>query len=338
MSAESIAATGFFGQFWKPPAGSPPRPAVLEFGGSEGGLDGQLPGAALASAGYPTLDIAYFGERGLPSELKDVPLEYFARALGWLAHQPGVLANEMYVSGGSRGSEAALLLGAYYPGLVHGVIASSPGDTAGCSYPGCTGPAWTLHGKPLPYTSQPDNPAPAAVIPVQRINGPLLLDCGTGDMVWNSCAHAQAIQHHLTAVGDRHPHVLYRYVGAGHYVNGLIPYEPSSSGAVGLNVLGDTPLANTDADARLWPEVLSFLASPAGQTGTITAPATPPALNSASVGLPALHGQRLRAASARARQLLAASSAASRLGSHAPSSSSARPNSSRMSRGSSLRE
>jgi len=42
---------------------------------------------------------------------------------------------------------------------------------------------------------------------------------------------------------------------------------------------GDTPLANTDADARLWPDVLSFLADPAGRTGTFTAPATPPALN-----------------------------------------------------------
>src|SRR6185437_363128 len=102
------------------------------------------------------------------------------------ARQPGVLANEMYVSGGSRGSEAALLLGAYYPGLVHGVIASSPGEVTLCSYPGCTGPAWTLHGKPLPYTNGPDNPAPAAVIPVQKINGPLLLDCGTADQIWNS--------------------------------------------------------------------------------------------------------------------------------------------------------
>jgi hypothetical protein len=81
VTDESIAATGFFGQFWKPPPGSPPGPAVLEFGGSDGGLDGQLLGGALASAGYPTLNIAYFGEPGLPSQLKDIPLEYFAQAL-----------------------------------------------------------------------------------------------------------------------------------------------------------------------------------------------------------------------------------------------------------------
>jgi dienelactone hydrolase len=280
VTDQSIASAGFFGQFWKPPAGSPARPAVLEFGGSEGGLYGQLLGGALASAGYPALDIAYFGEPGLPSRLKDIPLEYFARALRWLARQPGVLASQIYVSGGSRGSEAALLLGAYYPGLVHGVIASSPNDVSLCSYPGCTGPAWTLHGKPLPYTRQFDNPDPAdnpaAVIPVQKIRGPVFLDCGTDDQTWISCTFAQAIQRRLTAAGDRYAHVLYRYAGAGHLIGSLIPYEPLSYGYDSLLGSGSTPLANTDADARLWPEVLSFLADPARRTGTFTAPATPP--------------------------------------------------------------
>jgi dienelactone hydrolase len=183
----------------------------------------------------------------------------------------------------SRGSEAALLLGAYYPGLVHGVIAPSPNDVSLCSYPGCAGPAWTLYGKPLPYTRQVDNPDPtdnlAAVIPVQKIQGPVLFDCGTDDQTWISCAFAQAIQSRLTAVGDRYAHVLYRYVGAGHLVGSLIPYEPISHGYANLLGPGDTPLANTDADARLWPDVLSFLADPAGRTGTFTAPATPSALN-----------------------------------------------------------
>jgi len=284
VSSESIAATGFFGEFWKPPPGSPPRPAVLEFGGSEGGLDGSLVGGALASAGYPTLDIAYFGEPGLPPHLASIPLEYFARALRWLARQPGVLPGQVYVCGGSRGGEVALLLGVYYPGLVHGVIASTSSDTAGPGYPDASDPAWTLHGHPLPYTSQYDNPSPtdnpAAIIPVQKIRGPVFLDCGTDDRVWPSCAFAQAIQGRLAAAGDRYPHVLYRYTGAGHFVNGLIPYQPQSVAveAAEPDATGDTPLADTNADARLWPEVLSFLADPAGHTGTFTAPAIPPPL------------------------------------------------------------
>lgn len=279
-TSESIAATGFYGQFWKPPAGTAPHPAVLEIGGSEGGLDGQLLGGALASAGYPTLDIAYFGEPGLPSKLQDIPLEYFARALQWLARQPGVLPGETYVAGASRGSEAALLLGVYYPNLVHGVIASSPGDVSLCSYPGCTGPAWTLDGKPLPYTSWDGaddavNNA-AAVIPVQKIHGPLLFDCGTDDNLWASCAHAN--YSYRLAEGTPYPHVLYSYEGAGHQVNTLVPYAPVAAAAENATGQGDTPLANVEADARLWPQVLSFLADPSGHTGTFTAPATPPSL------------------------------------------------------------
>jgi dienelactone hydrolase len=110
------------------------------------------------------------------------------------------------------------------------------------------------------------------------MHGPVLLDSGTDDQTWISCTFAQAIQRRLTAAGDRHAHVLYRYIGAGHLVGGLIPYEPTSSVTVSLGP-GDTPLVNTDADARLWPDVLSFLADPGRRTGTFTAPATPPPLN-----------------------------------------------------------
>jgi dienelactone hydrolase len=250
-------------------------------------LHGQLIGAALASAGYPTLDIAYFGEPGLPAMLKDIPLEYFARALRWLARQPAVLKTQMYVLGGSRGSEAALLLGAHYQRLVHGVIASSPSDVSFGSYPRPGSAAWTFHGRPVPYTrtsviSSANVAAddPAAAIPVQDIRGPVFLDCGTDDQIWDSCAYALRIENHLTAARFAYPHVLYRYQGAGHWVNGLVPYEP---GIVSLERAkpidsGDTLLADANAHARLWPRLLAFLAHPAGRTGVVTAPSTAPPL------------------------------------------------------------
>ncbi len=287
VRAESIAATGFYGQFWAPPAGRPRRPAVLEFGGSEGGIfaPGKLIGAALASAGYPTLDIAYFGEPGLPATLREIPLEYFARALRWLDRQPQALKGQTYVLGGSRGSEAALLLGAHYPTLVHGVIASSPSDVSFGSYPGPGSAAWTLHGRPVPYTRAIVSPNvraddPAASIPVQDIRGPVFLDCGTDDQVWTSCAYALRIENQLTAARFAYPHVLYRYEGAGHFVNLLVPYQPGGI----LSDLdepagqGSTLLANANAHARLWPQLLGFLAHPAGQTGVVTAPSTAPPL------------------------------------------------------------
>ncbi len=116
------------GEFWHPTATSEARPAVLVLGGSEGGLPGVLLPAMLASAGYPALGVAYFGEPSLPNVLSRIPLEYFAKALSWLARQPGVNPAEIAVLGISRGSEAAQLLGVYYPKLVHAVIASVPAD------------------------------------------------------------------------------------------------------------------------------------------------------------------------------------------------------------------
>jgi dienelactone hydrolase len=280
---ETLRATGFYGQYWRPAPGSPRRPAVLEFGGSEGGLDGQLLGAGLASAGYPTLDIAYFGEPGLPAALHDIPLEYFARALRWLARQPQVLPADIYVSGGSRGSEAALLLGVHYPNLVHAVIASSPSDISFGAYPG-PGAAWTFDGKPVPYspTFSAALPIvdPAADIAVQNIRGPVFLDCGTADLIWTSCAYAAAIQRRLSTAADHYPHVLYRYVGAGHLVDGLVPYEPQSTSTINGQGQGDAPLANASAVASLWTYLLRFLADPATHSGTFTSPATPvPAAN-----------------------------------------------------------
>jgi dienelactone hydrolase len=261
--SEPISATGFFGQYWIP-AGGARHAAVLEFGGSEGGLDGQLVGAMLASHGYPTLDIAYFAEPGLPATLSNIPLEYFATALRWLAAQPQVDPAKIFVSGVSRGSEAALLLGVHFPSLVHGVIASVPSDVAICS-PVCSGPAWTLDGKALPFTYQFDDPHPidnpAAVIPVTKIDGPILLDCGGVDKVWVSCPYAQAIMAELDGAHDRFTHELFAYPEAGHGVGTLAPYEPAVYPPA-EDLSGATPIANDLALAALWPKVLSFLGSP----------------------------------------------------------------------------
>src|SRR5258708_38276392 len=80
-----VAPDGFFGRYYAPAATSAPRPAVLLFGGAEGGLSGYLDVAAglLASHGFPALAIAYFGIQGLPPQLANLRLEYFMGALTW---------------------------------------------------------------------------------------------------------------------------------------------------------------------------------------------------------------------------------------------------------------
>jgi dienelactone hydrolase len=195
---------------------------------------------------------------------------YFARALTWFGTQPNVDAHHIDVMGASRGSEAALLLGVYYPNLVAGVIATVPSNVAVCS-PTCSGPAWTLNGQPLPYTHQFDNSAPtdtpAAVIPVERINGPILLVCGGSDHVWDSCDYARAITSRLDANHDPNRHLLLEEPQAGHGIGILVPYQPgigTSPNVAGRPYAptgGATLAANPLALAKTWPRVLTFLAN-----------------------------------------------------------------------------
>jgi dienelactone hydrolase len=263
----SVSEAGFVGRLYQPPPGTAKKPAVLEIGGSGGGLAGGLVGGLLASHGYPTLDLAYFKLPDLPATLSNISLEYFTQALTWLGSQPNVDPRQIYVLGTSRGSEAALLLGAHFPDLVAGVIASVPSNVVLCS-PSCDSPAWTLNGEPLPYTRQFNNPAPTdvpdAVIPVERIRGPILLVCGGTDLVWHSCDYARAIRDRLAARDVTRPHPLLTYPSAGHGVGLLVRYEPSVGSASSvsgsaLNFSGATVGANAAGLAKVWPRVLAFL-------------------------------------------------------------------------------
>jgi dienelactone hydrolase len=264
--AHTVATSGFDGQFFPPRevAAGPRRPAVLIIGGSQGGLSSTLLAAALAGHGYPALTIAYFAAPGLPASLAGIPLEYFARALRWLRHQPQVDPARVLTLGISFGSEAALLMGVHYPGLVHGVIGAVPSGVTTSPCPHCDYPAWTLHGRPLPFTTQFDTPDPAgaagAVIPVERIDGPVFLVCGGADKAWDSCGYARAIMGRLAAHHDRYPRELAAYPAAGHGVGYLVPYLPGA----GIPSPGDDGLsagANPAATAAVWPRLLHFLAA-----------------------------------------------------------------------------
>lgn len=263
MTDERPAQVGFFGEFLRPSPGTA-HAGVVIFGGSEGGISVLRQAALFASHGYPTLALAYFHEPGLPASLVNVPLEYFARAMTWLGHQPGVAAGGVVLYGISRGSEAALLAGIHYPQLVRSVIASVPDSTSLCSWPPGLGPAWTLQGQPIPCSEQLGVPNPtdnsAAVIPVERLSVPVLLDCGGADRVERGCGYANAIRARFGSFP--HPPAdrlrLYAYPQAGHGLGGP-PYSPLANDP---SLAGTSPEANEQAVEKLWPNILAFLAIP----------------------------------------------------------------------------
>ncbi len=85
-----------------------------------------------------------------------------------------------------------------------------------------TDPAWTLYGKPLPIASPlgvPSSPGnPAAVIPVQKIKGPVLLLVGADDQLWPAPLYAQAIMTRLRQYDGHYTHLDLVFPGAGHAV------------------------------------------------------------------------------------------------------------------------
>ena len=262
------AKGGIYGNLYLPTRTGARRPAVLVFGGSGGGLTSSLAAALLAAHGYPSLALAYFKVPGLPQGLHDIPLEYFTSALEVLRAQPGVDPDHVLVAGESRGGEAALLLGASFPELVNGVIAGVPSSVVNpAPGPYASRPAWTLRGRPLPAVSpsdfgQPNPPGEArAVIPVERIRGPILVACGEQDLVWPSCGYVDAITARLRAHRFAHPVTALRYRDAGHVVGGLAAWyggmTEDALASFGGTVAG-TQAAQDDAHAKL----LALLASP----------------------------------------------------------------------------
>ena len=147
------------------PDSSGPRPAVIVLGGSEGGLLGEGVAATLVRRGYAALALAYFGTRSLPSELVEIPLEYFAGALRWLRSRPETDGDRVALMGGSKGGELALLLGATYPEDIRAVVSYVPSAVVyqGVSfdpwyYVRGVRSSWTYRGDPVPFVDASPGP------------------------------------------------------------------------------------------------------------------------------------------------------------------------------------
>lgn len=255
--ALSLAQDKLSGVYVAPPTGEAKHPAVVVIGGSEGGVASTTSAALLASHGYPTLALAYFHAPGLPTDLRNIPLEYFASAAQWLARQPGVDPAHVIAIGTSRGAEAALLLSQNFPNLVHGTVLYAPSAKITHSFPDENSTPWTLHGRPLPVDDEP--------IPVDHISGPVLAVAGAADLLWESKFAATQIVQELDAAHNRFPHQALVVEGAGHGIGGA-PYLPHGTTIEHplfkqSEQLGGTRAANESALLQGWAKTLALLAS-----------------------------------------------------------------------------
>jgi dienelactone hydrolase len=289
VTRQPVEQEGLVGTLFYPTA-SGPHPTVIWLGGSEGGLREGF-AALLASHGYATLALAYFGVDPLPDELVEIPLEYFADAITWLKTQPMVDPERIALMGGSKGAELALLLAATFPKDICAVVAYKPSSVVWAGLPqnpadNFQGPksSWTLNGEPLPFVNgaftfdllkllagqdaalrssyeeglKDEAAVAAALIPVEKIKGPVLLISGGDDQLWPSAPMGEMVLERLEAHNHPYTYEHLVYDDAGHEV--AIPYGPMmASTQSGHVLLGGTPEANAYASADSWPRVLVFL-------------------------------------------------------------------------------
>ncbi|MEM7493785.1 MAG: acyl-CoA thioesterase/bile acid-CoA:amino acid N-acyltransferase family protein [Pseudomonadota bacterium] len=230
--------------------------SVLVLGGSEGGLFPSR-AALLAEAGFRTFALAYFQYPGSPDEGRDLPLEYFAKALSYLKETGD---GRVGLIGISRGSEAAQLTTLKWPDLVDALVLWVPSHminrgldlAGGDDFQAEISAMWSYSGKPIPgvgfleqdiEASKTANEAfatpygrryceeflrawhaaPDAMrIPIEQYQGPVLSVAGAQDALWPSAYGAERIT--TARAAETGPREIVIYENAGHLIG--TPNEP----------------------------------------------------------------------------------------------------------------
>lgn len=312
LRRETLDDNGLVGTLWTPPGGKP-LPAILMLGGS-GGSPQTMRAALLAARGYAVLDLQYFGGDPLPGSLVEIPLDYFATAIEWLGRHPAVDPHRLGVFGTSKGAELALLLGTLHP-TIQAITAYMPSAVVwqGLSFKiWSPRSSWTRAGEPLPYVRFPltrrtlwgavemllgrpvavrgtyelgllkEAEVVKATIPVERIQGGLLLVSGTDDQVCPCSAMADMIVARLREHGFRYEVQNLVFEGAGHGLG--TPYFPRSlsrisswSGDAGRLLHGGFAQNDERASALGWAATLDLFERYLGRDDVDARPRVPPA-------------------------------------------------------------
>jgi uncharacterized protein len=189
------------------------QPLVVGFAGGEGGnaweSDRWKPTRdEFIKRGYAFLSIGYFGMKDTPNSLDRISLNAIHDAILEIAKNPKINRQKIAIIGASKGGELVLNLASYFDDI-DAVVAIVPSHV---SFPSLTimsnTSSWTLNNKEIPFVPAPYSAVPAmlkgdlrgafriilenkeaeakALIPVEKINGSILLVSATKDNQWDS--------------------------------------------------------------------------------------------------------------------------------------------------------
>jgi dienelactone hydrolase len=284
-----VRENGLVGTLFAPGDDGGELPGVIVLGGSEGGIH-ETDAALLAAHGFVTFALGYFGVKGLPEHLVDVPLEYIGTAIEYLSERCG----EIGVVGGSRGGELALLAGATFPQVRAVVSVVGSGVVTQAIGPGANllqklsyeAASWTWKGEPLPYLPYyvsdelrakivNDEPVPLRLafdmsdgipedteIRVENIVGGVLLISSGHDDGWPCVELSEVAMRRLKDHDHPFPYEHVVYPEAGHLIAGP-PHRPATDVTYpGPGVTfsgGGVPQTTAHARADAWKRTVEFL-------------------------------------------------------------------------------
>ena len=284
VMVSTVAENGLVRMLFQP-SGDESHPGLLLVGGSGGGMAwARHTAGVLASQGYSALALAYFNVESLPKQMERIPLEYFETALEFLAQHPRVDGDRLGVIGLSVGAELALVLGSRFH-QIRAVVAYAPSSVVFQSFAPTQFPktsAWTYRGEDLPflpflvdeefrrtgdgnylrYKSLGDAAAlERAFIPVERIQGAILLLSGVDDAIWPSTLMAEQLMGRLYTARFAHTFRHLAFSDAGHGIArpGYLPTGDVSSRN------GGTPRGTAQAQRRGFRRLLEFLSEELGE-------------------------------------------------------------------------
>jgi pimeloyl-ACP methyl ester carboxylesterase len=286
-----IAEQGMTGNFFVPKSKGP-LPALIVLGGFEGGFPSDAFVAQFANQGYAAFGLAYYNTYGTPNRFSKIPLEYFQQAIKWISSRPEVDATKIGIVGESFGALTALLVASQNP-VFKGVVALNGSGIVFQAMPDrydrSSNPTFTLNGNPYPFlplstSTTPNNNYFAqiflnsvfnandqnlkqALIPVEKINAPILMLAGLDDRLMGSALLSGYAYNRLIDSNYIYPFELVIYNGVGHVIGGGgLPYTPATVLVDTIEprssivfALGGTIRETVRAQPLTWKKIIEFL-------------------------------------------------------------------------------
>lgn len=252
--------------------------------------------ASLAAYGFVTLALQFCGADGLPEDFSsEIPLEYFETVIRWLGRRAEVEADRIGIVGMSTGGVVALQVAAHFSEIRAVVSIKSTGlNSFNFTYggtplprlpelpvtptlrddlmyqqpprckPGGDAEDWSCFDRSMLFLYQvtfnvftaPDVLA-QAVIPVERINGPVLLVSGTGDLALPATLLSEIAYKRLEENQFTFPYDHIALPGAGHRLG--VPNLPRTDDTIFGLLLGGNAKDAAAANVAFWPRMIAFL-------------------------------------------------------------------------------